>query len=248
MLFPPIKNMKMVNSPHQSKPSSKNVSFPRYFNLRKITSLGDQVPDFKASTQLGEISFHEFIGSSWVIFFSHPADFTPVCTTELGFVAKLQPEWEKRNTKVIALSVDSVEDHTKWIKDIEESQNVKVSYPIIADKDRKIAQAFSMLDKNNVDKKGMPETVRSVYIVDPNKAVRLIITYPPSVGRNFDEIVRCLDSLQVSGKLKTCVTPVNWKQTDDVIIKPSVSDEDAIKQYGEIKKVLPYLRYAAQPK
>lgn len=210
--------------------------------------IGDKAPDFKAQTQLGEVSLHEYIGDSWCVFFSHPKDFTPVCTTELGFVAKLEEEWKKRNVKVIALSVDSVDDHKSWILDIEETQNTKVNYPIIADPERKIASTFGMLDKTNIDKKGLPETVRSVYIIDNTKTIRLIITYPASVGRNFDEIIRVVDSLQLGTKCKTCVTPVNWKQGEDVIIKPTVSDEDAKQQYGEFTKVKPYLRYTKCPK
>jgi alkyl hydroperoxide reductase subunit AhpC len=210
--------------------------------------IGDTAPNFKATTQLGEIDFHEFIGDHWCIFFSHPKDFTPVCTTELGFVAKLEGEWKKRNTKVLALSVDSAEEHVKWIKDIESTQHTHVNYPVIADPTRKIAETFGMLDKRNINKEGLPETVRSVFVIDPAKTIRLIITYPASCGRNFDEIVRVLDSLQLATKCKTCVTPVNWKQGEDVIIKPSVSDEDATKQYGEFRKELPYLRYAKCPK
>ncbi|NML69089.1 peroxiredoxin [Chryseobacterium sp. RP-3-3] len=205
--------------------------------------LGDTAPDFQAETSLGDIKFHEFLGDSWGILFSHPADYTPVCTTELGYTSKLRSEFEKRGTKVIALSVDGVEDHQNWIKDINETQNTDVQFPIIADKDRRISELYDFIHPNA----SLTATVRSLLIIDPDKKVRLIITYPASTGRNFDEILRVLDSLQLVDSHKIA-TPVNWKNGDDVIVPPSISTEDARKIFPKgVTEVKPYLRYTPQP-
>lgn len=205
--------------------------------------LGDTAPDFQAETSLGEINFYEFLGDSWGILFSHPADYTPVCTTELGFTSKLKSEFDKRGTKVIALSVDGVEDHQNWIKDINETQNTDVQFPIIADKDRKISELYDFIHPNA----SATATVRSLLIIDPEKKVRLIITYPASTGRNFNEILRVLDSLQLVDSYKVA-TPVNWQDGEDVIVPQSVSTEDAKKIFPKgVKEIKPYLRYTPQP-
>ncbi len=205
--------------------------------------LGDIAPDFDAETQEGPIRFHDWIGDSWVIFFSHPADFTPVCTTELGFTAKLKDEFAKRNAKAIALSVDSVEDHKSWIGDIEETQGVKMNFPIIADTDRKVSALYQMIHP-----KADPKlTVRAVYVIDPNKKIRATFTYPPSAGRNFNEVLRLLDSLQLTDGYKVA-TPVNWTDGEDVIVVPSLSDADADKLFPKgYTKIKPYLRTTPQP-
>jgi len=204
--------------------------------------IGDVAPDFTAPSTVGEFNLYKYLGSSWGIFFSHPADFTPVCTTELGAVQRLLPEFEKRNVKVFAVSVDSVDSHHKWVKDINETQNVDLKYPIIADHDRKIATLYGMLDQTNLEKQtGLPVTVRSVFFIDPSKKVRLILTYPASCGRNFDEIIRCVDSLQLTDKNKV-TTPANWKKGDDLIVAPSVNNENAKQLFGEFKELKPYLR------
>jgi alkyl hydroperoxide reductase subunit AhpC len=205
--------------------------------------LGDTAPDFQAETSLGDIRFHEFLGNSWGILFSHPADYTPVCTTELGYTSKLKSEFDKRGTKVIALSVDGVEDHQSWIKDINETQNTDVQFPIIADKDRKISELYDFIHPNA----SATATVRSLLIIDPDKKVRLIITYPASTGRNFNEILRVLDSLQLVDSHKVA-TPVNWENGDDVIVPPAISTEDARKIFPKgVIEIKPYLRYTPQP-
>jgi alkyl hydroperoxide reductase subunit AhpC len=205
--------------------------------------LGDTAPDFEIDTSEGPIQFHDWIGDDWVIFFSHPADFTPVCTTELGFTAKLKDEFAKRGAKAIALSVDSVDDHKAWIGDIEETQGVKMNFPIIADVDRKVSDLYDMIHPNADPK----VTVRSVYIIDPNKKIRATFTYPPSAGRNFNEVLRLLDSLQLTDKFKVA-TPVNWEEGQDVIVVPSLSDDDADKLFPKgYKKIKPYLRVTPQP-
>lgn len=205
--------------------------------------LGDTAPDFQAETSAGDINFYEYLGNSWGILFSHPADYTPVCTTELGYTSKLKEEFDKRGTKVIALSVDGVEDHQNWIKDINETQNTEVQFPIIADKDRKISELYDFIHPNA----SATATVRSLLIIDPEKKVRLIITYPASTGRNFNEILRVLDSLQLVDSHKIA-TPVNWKAGDDVIVPPSISTEDARKIFPKgVKEIKPYLRYTPQP-
>ena len=205
--------------------------------------LGDTAPDFEADTSQGRIKFHDWAGDSWVILFSHPKDYTPVCTTELGYMAKLGPEFAKRNVKVIGLSADKVENHTGWVKDIEETQGAKLSYPIIADPDRKVANLYGMMHPAHDE----VYTVRTVFVIDPKKKIRLMITYPQTTGRNFDEILRVVDSMQLTDKY-TVATPVNWKQGEDVIIVPSVSDEDAKKKFPKGWKALkPYLRITPQP-
>ncbi|MCX8524483.1 peroxiredoxin [Chryseobacterium formosus] len=205
--------------------------------------LGDTAPNFQSDSSVGNIDFYEYLGNSWGILFSHPADFTPVCTTELGFTSKLQSDFEKKNTKVIALSVDGVEDHKKWIEDINETQNTEVKFPIIADKDRKVSELYDFIHPNA----SVTATVRSLLIIDPEKKVRLIITYPASTGRNFNEINRVLDSLQLVDSHKIA-TPVNWNDGDDVIIPPAISTEDAKNIFPKgVTEVKPYLRYTPQP-
>ncbi|MBB2205328.1 peroxiredoxin [Gluconacetobacter takamatsuzukensis] len=206
--------------------------------------LGDVAPDFEQETTIGPIRFHEWLGESWGILFSHPKDFTPVCTTELGAVAKLAPEWAKRNTKVIGLSVDPVGSHAEWAADIAETQGATVNFPIIADADGKVAALYDMIHPAADPK----VTVRTVFIIDPAKKVRLTLTYPPSAGRNFDEVLRVLDSLQLTDRHKV-TTPANWHEGDDVIIAPSVSDEQARTLFPNGWKTLrPYLRLVAQPR
>ncbi|MEH6308216.1 peroxiredoxin [Olivibacter sp. CPCC 100613] len=205
--------------------------------------LGDVAPNFDAITTEGNINFYDYVGDSWVVLYSHPSDYTPVCTTELGRTASLKQEFDKRNVKVLALSVDSVEDHHGWVKDINETQNVEVNFPIIADKDRKVAEAYGMIHPNA----SATATVRSVYVIDPNKKVRLTITYPASTGRNFQEILRVIDSLQLTENYSVA-TPADWKDGEDVIVVPAVKTEDIPskfpKGYTEIK---PYLRTTPQP-
>jgi alkyl hydroperoxide reductase subunit AhpC len=206
--------------------------------------LGDTAPDFKAESTQGTIDFHKWIGDSWCILFSHPKDYTPVCTTELGYMAKLGSEFEKRNVKVLGLSVDSVKDHEGWLSDIEETQGAAVTYPLIADPDRKVATLYDMIHPNAND----TFTVRSVFVIDPAKKVRLTITYPASAGRNFNEILRTIDSLQLTDKHKVA-TPVNWKHGEDVIIVPAVSDEQAKQKYPKgWRAPKPYIRCVPQPK
>eukprot|EP01111_Echinosteliopsis_oligospora_P000309 TRINITY_DN10294_c0_g1_i1.p1 TRINITY_DN10294_c0_g1~~TRINITY_DN10294_c0_g1_i1.p1 ORF type:complete len:216 (+),score=45.24 TRINITY_DN10294_c0_g1_i1:183-830(+) len=209
--------------------------------------IGDTAPDFSADTTHGNIKFHDWLGSSWGVLFSHPADFTPVCTTELGELARIDPEFQKRNVKVIAISVDTVEDHNKWVQDVNKVNNVTVGYPIIADKDRQISKLYGMLDQTHLDDQtGLPLTVRAVFIIDPSKKIRLIIVYPASTGRNFVELIRVIDSLQLSSKQRV-TTPANWKQGDEVIIHPAVEDDEAKKLFGDFKTLTPYLRMAKQP-
>ena len=206
--------------------------------------LGDTAPDFTQESSEGTIRFYDFLGDSWGILFSHPADYTPVCTTELGYTAKLQDEFAKRGVKAIALSVDDVESHKGWINDINETQNTTVNFPIIADKDRKVSTLYDFIHPNASE----TLTVRSLVIIDPNKKVRLIITYPASTGRNFNEILRVVDSLQLTDHHKVA-TPANWQQGDDVVIVPSLKDEEEIKQRFPkgYKAVKPYLRLTPQP-
>ncbi len=206
--------------------------------------LGDIAPDFEQDSSLGRIKFHEWLGDSWGVLFSHPADYTPVCTTELGLTAKLKGEFEKRNVKAIALSVDGVESHKGWINDINETQSTSVNFPIIADADRKVSQLYDMIHPNAND----TLTVRSLFVIDPNKKVRLTITYPASTGRNFDEVLRVIDSLQLTDNYKVA-TPGNWKDGDDVVIVPSLKDEEELKQRFPkgYKAVRPYLRLTPQP-
>ena len=214
--------------------------------------LGDTAPDFTAETTEGSISFHDWIGDGWAVLFSHPKDFTPVCTTELGYVAKLKPEFDKRNVKVIGLSIDSTDDHGAWAKDIEETQGQAPNYPIIGDSDLAVAKAYGMIHPNVTGgAKGRTAadnaTVRTVFVIGPDKKIKLMITYPMATGRNFDEVLRVIDSLQLTAKHQVA-TPVNWKQGEDVIIVPAVSDEDAKKKFpGGWKTLKPYLRIVPQP-
>ena len=214
--------------------------------------INDEAPNFTALTTQGTVNFHEWIGNGWAILFSHPKDFTPVCTTELGYMAKLEPEFKKRNCKVIGLSVDPVDNHTKWAKDIQETQGYAVNYPMIGDENLAVAKLYNMLP---ADEAGTSEgrtaannaTVRSVFIIGPDKKIKLMLTYPMSTGRNFDEILRVLDSMQLTARSKVA-TPVNWKDGDDVIILPSVSDDDAKAMFPDgWKTVKPYLRVVKQP-
>jgi thioredoxin-dependent peroxiredoxin len=215
--------------------------------------INDTAPNFTAKTTQGTIDFHEWIGNGWAILFSHPKDFTPVCTTELGYLAKIEPEFTKRNTKLIGLSVDPVEDHNKWAKDIEETQGAAVKYPLIGDSDLAVAKLYNMLPAEEPGTSAgrtaaTNATVRSVFVVGPDKKIKLILTYPMTTGRNFDEIVRVLDALQLTTAHKVA-TPANWKNGDDVIIAGSVSDEDAKKIYPDgWKAPKPYLRIVKQPK
>ncbi|WP_421947252.1 peroxiredoxin [Phaeodactylibacter xiamenensis] len=205
--------------------------------------LGEEAPNFKAQTTEGEIDFHEWLGDSWGVLYSHPADFTPVCTTELGRTAALKEEFAKRNAKVIALSVDPIEDHMKWLSDIEETQNVKMNFPIIADSDKKVAVAYDMIHPE-ADQKF---TVRSVFVIDPNKKIRLTLTYPPSTGRNFHEILRVIDSLQLTDNYSVA-TPVDWEDGQEVVISPAISSEDAKDKFPKgFKEIKPYLRMTPQP-
>jgi alkyl hydroperoxide reductase subunit AhpC len=206
--------------------------------------LGDTAPDFTQESSEGPISFHKWLGDSWGVLFSHPADFTPVCTTELGLTAKLKDEFAKRNVKVIALSVDPVDSHKKWINDINETQNTKVNFPIIADADRKVSTMYDMIHPNA----SATATVRSLFVIDPKKVIRLIITYPASTGRNFDEVLRVIDSLQLT-EYHSVATPGNWKNGDDVVIVPSLQDPEVLKQKFPkgFKALRPYLRMTPQP-
>ena len=213
--------------------------------------IGDEAPNFKAETTQGPIDFHQWIGDGYAILFSHPKDFTPVCTTELGYMAKLEPEFKKRNTKIIGLSIDPVDDHKRWAKDIEETQGTAPNYPIIGDGDLEVAKLYDMIHPNATGGKRTAAdnaTVRSVFVVGPDKKVKLTLTYPMTTGRNFDEVLRVLDSIQLTAKHKVA-TPVNWKQGEDVIIAGSVSDEEAKQKYPEgWKSPKPYLRIVKQPK
>jgi alkyl hydroperoxide reductase subunit AhpC len=205
--------------------------------------LGDIAPDFESDSTEGRIRFHDYIGNGWAVLFSHPKDFTPVCTTELGEVARLKPEFEKRGVKVIGLSVDGVTDHRKWAADIEETQGAALNFPLIGDPERKVSTLYDMIHPNAND----TLTVRSVFIIGPDKKIKLTITYPASTGRNFDEVLRVIDSLQLTAKYQVA-TPVNWQRGDDVIIVPAVSDEDAKKKFPQgWKAVKPYLRIVKQP-
>ena len=213
--------------------------------------IGDEAPNFTADTTEGKINFHEWIGDGWAILFSHPKDFTPVCTTELGYMAKLQPEFARRNCKIMGLSIDPVDDHKRWSKDIEETQGTAPNYPMIGDADLSVAKLYDMIHPNATGGKRTAvdnATIRSVFVVGPDKKIKLMIAYPMTTGRNFDEVLRVIDSLQLTAKHKVA-TPVNWKQGEDVIIAGSVSDEDARKTYPQgWKAPRPYLRIVPQPK
>ncbi|KMQ77257.1 Alkyl hydroperoxide reductase subunit C-like protein [Candidatus Burkholderia pumila] len=214
--------------------------------------IGDEAPDFTAETTQGTIRFHEWIGDQWAILFSHPKDFTPVCTTELGYMARLKPEFDKRNTKVIGLSIDPVTNHAEWARDIEETQGAAVNYPMIGDADLNVAKLYDMIHPNASGSSSRTAndnaTIRAVFLIGPEKKVKATFTYPMSAGRNFDEVLRLLDALQLNAK-HTVATPVNWKPSEDVIIPTSVSNEDAKKKYPDgFKTLKPYLRTVAQPK
>lgn len=213
--------------------------------LQEPIMLGDIAPDFEAETTLGKVSFHNWIGNSWCILFAHPKDFTPVCTTELGKLAKMKAEFDKRNVKVIAISIDTVENHHKWIKDINSTQQTKVDFPLIGDEDRQIAELYRMIPPNATQN----STARSVFIVDPQKKVRLMLTYPQSTGRNFDEILRVIDSMQLTDS-SLIATPADWKWGDDCVILPSITDEKVLKEKfpNGWREVKPYLRMTKQPK
>jgi alkyl hydroperoxide reductase subunit AhpC len=214
--------------------------------------IGDEAPDFEADSTEGKIKFHDWLGDDWGVLFSHPKDFTPVCTTELGYMANAKPEFDKRGVKIIGLSVDPSDSHKDWAKDIEETQGTAPNYPIIADGDYKVSKAYDMLP---ADVEGDPgdrtpadnQTVRNVVVIDPDKKVKLILVYPMTTGRNFDEVLRVIDSLQLTANHKVA-TPVNWKQGDDVIIAGSVSDEDAKEIFGKWESPKPYIRIVPQPK
>ncbi len=208
-----------------------------------VLQLGDTVPNFTQQSSEGEINFYDWAGDSWVVLFSHPADYTPVCTTELGEVARLKAEFDKRNAKVIALSVDDADSHAGWIGDINETQNTTVNYPILADVDKKVSELYGMIHPN-----ANPNlTVRTVFVIDPQKKLRLSITYPPSTGRNFEEILRVIDSLQLTDNYGVA-TPVNWKDGEDVVVVPSIPTEEAVKKFPKgVKEIKPYLRMTPQP-
>ena len=208
--------------------------------------INEIAPNFDASTTIGNLNFHKWSSDSWVILFSHPKDFTPVCTTELGYMAQIEEDFTKRNCKLIGLSMDSIEDHNLWKKDIEDVQGTSVNYPLIADESLKIAKLYNMLPADEIADKSRTAmtnaTVRSVFLIDPEKKIRMMLTYPMTTGRNFDEILRVLDSVQLTSKHKVA-TPANWKKNEKVIIVPAVSDEDAKEKFGEFEKIKPYLRY-----
>ncbi len=213
-------------------------------------AIGDTAPDFEAETTEGKIHFHDWIGDSWAVLFSHPKDFTPVCTTELGYMAKIKPEFDRRNTKIIGLSVDAVDNHEKWAKDIEETQGTAPNYPVIGDSDLNVSKLYGMLP---ADEQGDPgrtpadnQTVRNVFVVGPDKKVKLILVYPMSTGRNFDEVLRVIDSLQLTAKHKVS-TPAQWQQGDKVIISGSVSNDEAKEIFGEWESPRPYIRIVPQP-
>jgi alkyl hydroperoxide reductase subunit AhpC len=213
--------------------------------------LGDTAPDFEADTTEGRIRFHDWIGDSWAVLFSHPRDFTPVCTTELGYMARIKPDFDRRNTKIIGLSVDALDNHEKWAADIEETQGARPNYPIIGDADFNVSKLYGMLpaDTSGEATERTPaqnQTVRNVFVIGPDKKVKLILVYPMTTGRNFDEVLRVIDSLQLSAEHKVA-TPVNWQQGDDVIIAGSVSNDDAKEIFGEWKEPKPYIRIVPQP-
>ncbi|MET0876132.1 MAG: peroxiredoxin [Tardiphaga sp.] len=215
-------------------------------------AIGDTAPDFEATTTEGNIRFHDWIGDKWAVLFSHPKDFTPVCTTELGYMAKIKPEFDKRGVKILGLSVDPVDSHAKWVSDIKETQGFAPNYPIVGDPDLKIAKLWGMLPASasgDASKRTAADnqTVRNVFVVGPDKKIKLILVYPMTTGRNFDEVLRVIDSLQLTAKHKV-TTPANWRQGEDVIIAPSVSDEDAKKQFPQgWKSPKPYIRIVPQP-
>jgi alkyl hydroperoxide reductase subunit AhpC len=215
-------------------------------------SLGAEAPDFEAQTTEGPIKFHDWIGDSWAVLFSHPKDYTPICTTELGYVAKVKPEFDRRGVKVIGLSVDSVDDHEGWAKDIEETQGTRPNFPMIGDTDFKVSKLYEMLPESTSGdaKKRTPadnQTVRNVFVIGPDKKIKMVLVYPMTTGRNFDEVLRVIDSLQLTAKSKVA-TPVNWKQGEDVIIAGSVSNDEAKEMFGDWKSPKPYIRIVPQPR
>jgi alkyl hydroperoxide reductase subunit AhpC len=240
----------------QAESGSHPVGVPNTRRAKEVVMslrINSEAPNFTAETTQGPINFHDWIGSGWAILFSHPKDFTPVCTTELGYMAGLKPEFDKRNCKIVGLSVDPVTDHTRWSKDIEETQGHRVTYPMIGDPELKVAKAYDMLPaESGTTSQGRTAadnaTVRSVFVIGPDKKVKAMLTYPMSTGRNFDEVLRLLDSCQLTAKHKVA-TPVNWKQGDDVIIVPAVSDAEAKEKYPQgWKSPKPYIRIVAQPR
>jgi len=215
-------------------------------------TIGDTAPDFEAASTEGTIKFHDWIGDSWAVLFSHPKDFTPICTTELGYMAKLKPEFDRRGAKIIGLSVDPIDSHGKWLDDIEETQGARPNYPIISDADFNVAKLYGMLPASTSGDptKRTPadnQTVRNVFVIGPDKKIKTVLVYPMTTGRNFDEVLRILDSLQLTASHKVA-TPVNWKQGEDVIISGSVNNEDAKKIFGDWKEPKPYIRIVPQPK
>src|SRR6266850_1946620 len=254
IFFVPVRSTGVSNSQLRTgNPQSRRPGIParNQDGGQMAVRIGDEAPDFTAETTEGKISFHEWIGDKWAILFSHPKDFTPVCTTELGYMAKLKPEFDKRNTKIIGLSIDPVSDHNRWVNDIKETQGSAVNYPMIGDADLNVAKLYDMIHPNASGGKRTAAdnaTIRSVFMIGPDKKVKAMLIYPMSAGRNFDEVLRLLDSLQLNAK-HAVATPVNWKPGQDVIIPTSVSDEEAKKKYPQgFKTHKPYLRTVAQPK
>ncbi|KJX97980.1 mitochondrial peroxiredoxin prx1 like protein [Zymoseptoria brevis] len=239
------KQQKPPSQAGRPRPSSADTS-PRQQNRQPRLRLGSEAPNFQAKTTQGDIDFHQWLGGKWAILFSHPADLTPVCTTELGAFSKLKDEFEKRDVKMIGLSANDLGSHGRWIEDINEISKTKLSFPIIADADRKVAFQYDMVDQqdlDNIDEKGIAFTIRSVFVIDPSKKIRLTMMYPASTGRNTTEVLRIIDSLQTGDK-KGVTTPIDWKVGEDVIVPPSMSTEAAKKKFGEVREVKPYLRYA----
>jgi glutaredoxin/glutathione-dependent peroxiredoxin len=239
----PLRRSQPLQSKHLNTPFRRRYAKPTTEQPR--LRLGSIAPNFQAKTTHGDIDFHQFIGDKWAILFSHPADFTPVCTTELGAFAKMKAEFEKRGVKMIGLSANDLGSHDRWIKDINEISSTNLQFPIIADADRKIAFLYDMLDAQdltNIDEKGITFTIRAVFIIDPSKKIRLTMLYPASVGRNTSEVLRVIDSLQTGDK-KGVTTPINWQVGEDVIVPPTVSTEDAKKKFKNVREVKPYLRF-----
>jgi alkyl hydroperoxide reductase subunit AhpC len=237
---------------HDAKPTPGNTLRPTAFKEGTMTlQIGDTAPDFEAQTTEGPISFHDWIGDSWAVLFSHPKDFTPVCTTELGYMAKIKPQFDERDVKIIGLSVDPVDQHSGWAQDIEETQGHAPNYPIIGDSDFEVSKLYGMLSNEVSGDPGERtpadnQTVRNVFVIGPDKKVKLILVYPMTTGRNFDEVLRVIDSLQLTAQHKVA-TPVNWQQGDDVIIAGSVSDDEAKEIFGEWDSPKPYIRVVPQP-
>ena len=236
----PIGSRPLLRQQHKQPFLCRTLATPTATEQPRLR-LGSQAPDFSAKTTHGDIDFHSWAGDSWVVLFSHPADFTPVCTTELGAFAKMRDEFDRRDVKMIGLSANDLKSHGDWIRDINEISNTNLSFPIIADADRKVAWLYDMVDQqdlSNIDEKGIAFTIRSVFVIDPAKKVRLTMMYPASTGRNTSEVLRVIDSLQL-GDRKGVTTPIDWQAADDVIVPPSVSTEDARKKFGEVREVKP---------